>query len=523
MRRYDLGMSACASVVVAVLVAAAPKGEHRQDFAADPGWEGYRNRLLPEPAPVTRQEFGHRPTRHAGGERPGEVGGLIRRSATPAWYAKVIPERTLDHKLAASGRFAVTQAGGSSGTLVGWFRHDSRGWRTPNSLAFRVDGNGGKYWVLFEYGTRTWSTGGGATFEGRYQTTKTEPFAADGTPHAWTLAYDPRGEEQDGLITFTLDGRPYTAAVSRAHKAEGAAFDRFGLFNQQITGDGLELYVDDLTLDGEPQDFAADPGWEGRGNRVAFEDRVVRPLHDFGFSPTARAGGRPGELGGIVWRDEAPAYYADRVGRLTLDDELVASGTVCLVGASSDSGVYLGWFDSAAKRSKASPEHEEPQRGLLGVLIEGPSRAGHYLRPAYRTAAGEGSAAGEGPRIRPDGAVHRWSIRYAPEGAGGRGRITVTFDGQAQVLDLAPSHRARAHRSTASGCSTSSREAPSSRSTSTTSAIRWVPAAGEPRPRRHPCPAHPFRGGRGGARRTHAHIEGEWRSDRWRDPRHCRR
>jgi hypothetical protein len=129
--------------------------------------------------------------------------------------------------------------------------------------------------------------------------------------------------------------------------------------------------------------------------------------------------------------------------RLTLDDELVASGTVCLAAASSDSGVYLGWFDSAAKRGKRTAEHEEPQRGLLGVLIEGPSRAGHYVRPAYRTAAGQGAAAGSGPRIRPDGAVHRWMIRYEPAAAEGRGRISVTFDGRAQVLELAPGHRAR--------------------------------------------------------------------------------
>jgi acetyl esterase/lipase len=28
--------------------------------------------------------------------------------------------------------------------------------------------------------------------------------------------------------------------------------------------------------------------------------------------PTAHAGGQPGELGGIIWRDEKPAYHADR-------------------------------------------------------------------------------------------------------------------------------------------------------------------------------------------------------------------
>src|SRR3954471_19973714 len=112
------GMFACASVAGTVLALAAPGGERRQDFTADPCWEGHRNRLVPDPAPVTRQDFGHRPTRHAGGRRPGEVGGRIQRASTPAWYARAIPERTLDHTLSASGRLAVTQAGGSSGALV---------------------------------------------------------------------------------------------------------------------------------------------------------------------------------------------------------------------------------------------------------------------------------------------------------------------------------------------------------------------------------------------------------------------
>ena len=105
------------------------------------------------------------------------------------------------------------------------------------------------------------------------------------------------------------------------------------MFNQQTTGGGMEVYFDDLVLDGEPQDFAADPKWEGRGNHVEFADRV-RPaaarlrLHARRTTPAAR----PGEIGGIIWRDEEPAYYADRVGPLTLDDELFASGTHRLHG-----------------------------------------------------------------------------------------------------------------------------------------------------------------------------------------------
>jgi len=195
-----------------------------------------------------------------------------------------------------------------------------------------------------------------------------------------------------------------------------------------------------------PQDFDGDPGWEGRGNRVKFEDRGIRPLHDFGHSPTAHAGGEPGEIGGIVWRDESPAYYGDRVGPLTLEDELFASGKVVFTKASSDSGVYLGWFDSTAKKNKAVPEHDAPQENLLGLLIEGPSRVGHYVRPAYRTADGAGGSPDEGPILRPDGKVHRWTIRYSPRDAGGRGRVTITLDDKALSMDLTAGHRTRGAR-----------------------------------------------------------------------------
>ena len=58
--------------------------------------------------------------------------------------------------------------------------------------------------------------------------------------------------------------------------------------------------------------------------------------------------------------------------------------------AGSDSGVYLGRFNAADKKGKEIPEHAAPQENLLGVLIEGPSRVGHYVRPAYRTSKGVG-------------------------------------------------------------------------------------------------------------------------------------
>lgn len=406
-------------------------------FDHDPGWEEFNNRLMPNNRPVVKQDFGYCAT-HFAGKAAGEIGGWIQRSITPASYSKVIPVRSFENKLTASGRFAVTKNGGGSGALFGWFNEHSRGWRTPNSFAFRIDGNGGTYWVLFEYGTRHWLTGGGATFEGRYQTTKTKPFAADGTPHQWTLTYDPAGNGGGGVITFALDGKEWRQPLAPGHKMDGAEFNRFGIFNQQTTGDGMEVYFDDLEVDGDALDFTNDPKWEARGNKGEFAQRAIRPLHDFGYSQTQFAGGAKGEIGGIIWRDEKPAYYADKVGPFTLNDELLASGRLAFTVAGSDSGVYLGWFDSTSKQNKTIPENTEPQKNILSISIGGPSRIGHYFVPGLINGSGKGEFKSKGPIIRPDGTVHEWLLHYLPAGAAGNGQITVKLDNDTQTLDLKP-------------------------------------------------------------------------------------
>ncbi|MEX2285929.1 MAG: hypothetical protein WD648_02495 [Planctomycetaceae bacterium] len=421
-----------------------------QSFDTDPGWEGLRNRLLPPRPPVVKQHFGYARTNLAGGRGAGEIGGTIQRSSTRAWYAKSIAEVTLNDRLTATGQFAVTRADSSSGMMFGWFNETSRGWRTPNSLAFRIDGNGAKYWMFYEYGTRNWRTGGGGAFEGdRYQTTETPPFRADGTVHRWSLSYDPRLKEQPGVLTFQVDDRRYTQEVAPEHKADEATFNRFGIWNVQIGGESLDVFFDDLVVNGERESFDADPQWMGAGNEVEFTERVIRPLHDFGYSGTNHACGKPGEVGGIIFRDERPAFYAGACVPLTLDDELQASGRLAFLQAGSDSGICLGWFNASAKREKNTPEHEDRQRSYVAVMIEGPSRVGHYFRPAYSTATGAGGApmsdptsGKERPLIRPDGKVHRWSLAYSPRAANGRGQIAITLDGERHTLDLAQGERA---------------------------------------------------------------------------------
>lgn len=420
-------------------------GTRREDFTNNPAWDALNNRLVPDPAPVTRQHFGWSDTNHAGGKSGGEIGGRVQRSATPATYAMPIKPRTLKEKLHASGRFAVTQDDGASGVLFGWFNHDSRGWRTPNSLGFRVDGNGSRgYWVFYEYGTQGYLAGGGGAFEGpRYQTTKTPAFKSDGTSHAWALDYDPTGHGGDGLITLIIDDRKYEVALDKGHKDDGAVFDRFGIWNVQTTGGGMDVWYDDVEVDGVTLDFAKDLKWEAKGNDVDFPDRIRRPLQDFGFSPTNKSGGKsPGELGGVIWRDDKPAYYAAKIEQLSLDDELFASGTVSFNGQGSDSGVWLGWFDSASKKSRTGVESKHPPTDLLGIIIEGPSRIGHYFRQGYRASDGEGNIAETGPVIYPNGKPHKWSMHYDPK-AGGAGRIDLVFDEQKLSIEVRPQDRKR--------------------------------------------------------------------------------
>src|SRR5439155_25600407 len=118
------------------------------------------------------------------------------------------------------------------------------------------------------------------------------------------------------------------------------------------------------------------------GNRTTFDDRVQGGAHDYGFLPQSNnAGGKPGEIGGTMWRSGQYSYYADRVGPLSLNDRLEARGKVVLMRAPPDSGMYLGWFNSAERTNAPA------QAGnFVGLKIGGPTRVGHYFAPSYAAA-----------------------------------------------------------------------------------------------------------------------------------------
>jgi hypothetical protein len=148
-------------------------------------------------------------------------------------------------------------------------------------------------------------------------------------------------------------------------------------------------------------------------------------------------------LGGVFWRDDPPAYYATTVGRLTLDDELSASGRLVMTAAAADSGVYLGWFNAASKTNRGSKDREVTQTNTLAIAIEGPSRVGHFFRAACWNVNGQGVLQDRGPILAPDGKARRWSLRYSATAAGGRGAITVTLDNEKASIELPAGVRER--------------------------------------------------------------------------------
>ncbi len=147
-----------ASIMIGLLlVAACPAtvaAERTETFDKEPAWEGRNNRAA-EPTPRNvRQDFGYSRTSHAGG-KPGEIGGFITPAAEGSYYGAKIPAATFEQKLSASGTLACSDQ--PSNLLVGFFNADTLNeWRTPNTIALRINGRGDVFYAYVEYCTERW-------------------------------------------------------------------------------------------------------------------------------------------------------------------------------------------------------------------------------------------------------------------------------------------------------------------------------------------------------------------------------
>jgi hypothetical protein len=340
--------------------------------------------------------------------------------------------------------------------LVGFFNVDTLNeWRTPNSIAIRLNGRGDYFYAYVEYTTSRWRAGGDSP--GGFSTVRDEAsgrsrlkgFASGTNVHHWSLRYDPRGNGGTGSIIVTMDNETSVCHLDAGHRADGATFNRFGLINvmKQADDEG-QVWLDDITVNGQTESFDRDPRWEEVQNRRTYVTTIVRPRFDFGYSPTRYAGGKAdGEMGGLIFRGDGRytnlmAFYGDRLEELTLDRPLRASGKVSFRRGVTDSDILIGFFHAEHSLNSGGSDAIGTPPDFLGASIGGPSREGFMFTPSYRLHNTERRTAEKGPYLHPNGASHDWTLEYSPAAGDKLGSIVVTLDGERASLPLPREHQA---------------------------------------------------------------------------------
>jgi len=422
--------------------------ERSEKFDHDPDWDGHNNHALTPESRRIRQDFGYSPVSSNCLSGAGECGGFINPAAEPAYYARKIEPASFNDRLTASGNLVCPSP--RFHVLLAFFNGQTLNeWRTPNSIALRLQGRGDVFNAYVEYATAKWRAGGDSpggfpvvrdAASGRM---RLKGFPIGRSVHAWSLSYDPDGNSGSGTVRVTLDGETATCNLDSGHKQDGAKFDRFGLLNVMKQWDqGGEIWLDDVSVNGTQELFDHDPHWIGFQNRRTYTSTIVRPRFDFGFSPTHFAGGEaPGEIGGLVFRGDGRytnrmAFYGARLEELSLAKPLRAGGKICLRRAVTDSDVLFGFFHSEHSLESGGTDKNSTPPDFIGVAVGGPTREGFQLTPLYRLHGTEHGSAKQGPHIYPDGVPHAWSFEYDSH------RIRVTLDGQEVALEVPAARRA---------------------------------------------------------------------------------
>jgi len=154
-----------------------------QNFDTDPGWEGFHNRVKCGDCYEITQDFGWSPTNKTG-YGPGEIGGTIWKSTTPAYYAMPLGPYSFMDTLTASGKMAlIAPPKEGFGFYIGFFNHYRQGWRVWSSFGFRMAS----------------VKNGFSRFHLDYKTGKNKgailnpdiEIPCDGSVHSWKLVYEP--------------------------------------------------------------------------------------------------------------------------------------------------------------------------------------------------------------------------------------------------------------------------------------------------------------------------------------------
>lgn len=429
-------MRAIAVAAVVALALVVPGGAVNPNpyrlASFDPGWAGVGNRMTTPPCHPTVFDFGYKATQNAGGE-PGEIGGTLARSTgTLASYGTPVSEATYNSPLSASGKMRVLNKTGG-GAQFGWYNStESTEWRTSNALVLRVSGDSLGWNIYPETGSTNYlAVGGGTLPSGGVR-------LAYGTSYGWSMSYNPATFTVS--VTVTGGAGPWSTSyvVPVQMREDGATFDRFGILSQQVEhASSINIFLDDVTVNGITYSFDTDPGWQGVNNNLSITDCVVHNREDYGASATSHASGHADEVGGTLWRSPK-SYWADTTANtLDQDDTLYAEGVVRLMQATSDTDVFLGWFNDGATWTTGPPP--AITYDAMYASIGGPSRVGFRVTPTLRSSTGlfvkeqfNTPTQYALPLLNARGSSRRFTICYQPNG---NGTATISTS-----LDADPDH-----------------------------------------------------------------------------------
>src|ERR1051325_812711 len=161
--------------------------------------------------------------------------------------------------------------------------------------------------------------------------------------------------------------------------------------------------------------FDRDPAWDGHNNRAAPpEPRMIK--QDFGYSPTAHAGGTAGGIDGLITPAGEPAYYAKKIPAATLDNALSASGKFAC--AKGPFHVLLGFFNSGTVNEWRTPNSVvfrlQGRGDFFYAYVEYCTsrwRAGGDSPGGFATVRDPASGRSQFKGFA-SGTAHEWSLRY---------------------------------------------------------------------------------------------------------------
>src|SRR5262249_11938089 len=195
-----------------VWLGAVTVGGKREDLGADPGWEGAGNRRTYTTADVRpRFDFGYSPTRYAGGEGKGELGGLVFRGdcrfpRRMACYGDRLAELTLERPLRAGGKVCMRRGGPGSTGRLGFYPSPDSTEANPSQasglprcfLGVMIEGPS-REGFYFRPAYRVNGDGQG------HAAGKGIPYIyPDGKAHSWSLDYSPAEAGGRGEVTVSL-------------------------------------------------------------------------------------------------------------------------------------------------------------------------------------------------------------------------------------------------------------------------------------------------------------------------------